>query len=783
VDYFTYENKSIIKLMGKDESGKTVFIHTFFDPYLLVLPKNIDENIKKKIMSVKKPKIKGIEEVEKIIGIEKKKFLKVYAYEPQDTSKIRDAIKDFKEIGHENCFEYSINFAKRFLIDSRISPCEWFEAETSDINGMMFTEDIRNASSGNPKIKKMAFDIESYEEAGKSRIIMISFFGENFRKVVTYKKGSYPDFVEVVSNEKELLERFVHIINEQDPDIIFGYNSDEFDFKLIDERSKELKVKLKIGRDGSEMKFTRRARISAADIQGRVHIDLFNFVSNILSPQLDTEVLTLGDVSSEILQDEKIEMQLEEILESWREGKNLAKLSEYCLKDSELAFRLGEFLLPQIFELSRLIGQTPFDISRMTYSQLVEWYLSRRAFEMGRIIPNQPKYDEIQKRRKRKPYEGGFVKEPEEGLYENIAVLDFKSLYPTIIATHNISPETLNCSCCKGNKVPGLNYHFCEKRRGFISQVIEELVKKRSELKKKLKEDFSERLKLQERALKITTNATYGYLAFVSSKWYCFECAESAAAYGRYYIKKIISEAEKEGFIVIYGDTDSVFITSDDIEKRSREFLNEINNSLPGIMELDFQGVYKRGIFVSTRVGRGAKKRYALIDEKGNLTIRGFETVRRDWCNLAKDVQRNVLRFVLEKNDVDGAVNYVKDVIKKLNEGKIEMKELIIYEQLTKPLEEYEQIGPHVVAARKMMERGRPVGPGMIVMFVIGKGSGSISERAEPFEDMSIERVDTKYYINNQIIPAAMRVLGVLGVSEDELKDKGRQLGLKKFGV
>ena len=101
-------------------------------------------------------------------------------------------------------------------------------------------------------------------------------------------------------------------------------------------------MKLKIGRDGSEMKFTRRARISAADIQGRVHIDLFNFVSNILSPQLDTEVLTLGDVSSEILQDEKIEMQLEEILESWREGKNLAKLSEYCLKDSELAFRLGE---------------------------------------------------------------------------------------------------------------------------------------------------------------------------------------------------------------------------------------------------------------------------------------------------------------------------------------------------------------------------------------------------------------------------------------------------------
>ncbi len=772
---------STIRLTGKDESGETVFVLVDFEPYFYALPDKITPKIKEKILSIKEPKVKRIEEVEKIIGSEKKKLLKIYAFTSTDVPKIRDVIKNFPEIGHENCFEYSINFYKRYLIDNQFNPGEWLEAEGEETEQGLKAKKVKKALPGKTKLKALALDIETYEEGSEARIVMLSLFGDKLKKVLTYKKSSYPEYVEVLNSEKELLERFVEIVRKEDPDIIYGYNSDSFDFKLIHERAEENKVKLKISRDGSELKFTRRARISSAEIQGRVHIDLFNFISNIISPQLQTEVLGLGEVCSEILGDEKIEMQLEEIFEYWRKGENLAKLAEYCLKDSELAYKLGEFLLPQILELCRLIGQTPFDVSRMTYSQLVEWYLSKRAFAMGRIIPNQPKFEEIKRRRARTPYAGGFVKEPIEGLHENIAVLDFRSLYPTIIATHNISPETLNCSCCKGEKVPELNYHFCQKKRGFVSTVIEELVKKRLEIKNKLKKTKNERLKLEERALKITANATYGYFAFPGSKWYCFECAESSAAWGRFYIKKIISEAEKEGFKVIYSDTDSVFLTSEKIKEKTKKFLAKVNASLPGIMELDLQGFYTRGIFVSTRVGRGAKKRYALIDEKGNLTIRGFETVRRDWCNLAKEVQRKVLKLVLEKEDVEGAKKYVKDVIEKIKRREVDIKDLVIYEQLTKPLKDYEQIGPHVIAAQKMKERGEPVGPGMIVMFVIKKGAGSISQRAEPFQDMSIEQVDTDYYINNQIVPAAMRVLSALGVSETELKGGGKQIGLKKW--
>jgi DNA polymerase I/DNA polymerase-2 len=421
----------------------------------------------------------------------------------------------------------------------------------------------------------------------------------------------------------------------------------------------------------------------------------------------------------------------------------------------------------------------------MTYSQLVEWYLSKRAFAMDIIIPNQPKWDEIQRRRDYSPYTGGFVKEPIGGLHEDIAVMDFRSLYPSIIATFNISPETLNCIDCRkdGYKVPEHNYWFCKRKKGFVSTVIKELIDRRAMIKKEMKEKPKEhhRLNNEQLAVKTVTNATYGYFDFASSKWYCHECAESSAAFGRFYIKKVINEAEKEGFTVIYGDTDSMFVKAEsNLEKKVKLFLEKMDKSLPGIIKLDLQGIYKRGIFIPRGVGPGtAKKRYALIDDKGILTIRGLEKVRRDWSNVAKDTQEMVLKLILEKKDVKGAVKYVKYVIKQLNDGKIPLKDLIIIEQLTKPLSEYKAIGPHVVAARKIKERGRPIGEGMPILFVITKGKGSISERSEPFEDVDINDIDNDYYIGHQIIPAALRVLTVLGVTEEELLGESLKSFLK----
>lgn len=796
-DYIDENDQSVIRLFCKDNNGKTVVCLDYnFEPYFYVLPKSGKENeVKKRVEAIKSVKIKRVEIVEKILSGENRRFVKVFCFLSTDVPKVRDIVKEWEDKGLvEEEYEYSINFYKRYLIDNQLEGIGWIEVEGEKIKRKYKADKIIKIkkikpirSDISPKLKLMSFDIESVDEGGKQKIVMLSVKSSNFEKVLTYQRDKhYGKYVEVLKNEKELLEKFVGIVNEKDPDILLGFNSDMFDFQIIQKRADELKVNLTLSRDLSKLKFARRARVSTARLKGRIHVDLFEFISNILSPQLQTEVLTLDSISSELLGDNKIEIEYEEILEDWRKGKDLGKLAEYCLKDSELTLRLGEFILPQIYQLAKLSGQLLFDSVRMTYSQLVEWYLSRKAFAMDIIIPNQPKWDEIQKRREYSPYVGGFVKEPIGGLHEEIAVMDFRSLYPSIIASFNISPETLNCACCRkdGYEVPERDYWFCKKEKGFVSTVIKELIERRANIKngmekmKKYSEEYN-RHNNEQFAVKTVANATYGYFGFAGSKWYCRECADSSAAFGRFYIKKVISEAEKEGFTVIYADTDSMFVKIEgNLKKKVEALLEKINKTLPGIIEMGLQGIYRRGIFIPRGVGPGtAKKRYALIDEKGILTIRGLEKVRRDWSNIAKNTQERVLKLILEKKDVKGAVKYVKDVIENLKQRKVPLKDLIIIEQLTKPLSEYKAIGPHVVAARKIKERGRPIGEGMPIMFVITKGKGSISERSEPFEDVDIKDVDNEYYITHQIVPAALRVLTVLGVTEEELLGES----LKRF--
>lgn len=192
-------------------------------------------------------------------------------------------------------------------------------------------------------------------------------------------------------------------------------------------------------------------------------------------------------------------------------------------------------------------------------------------------------------------------------------------------------------------------------------------------------------------------------------------------------------------------------------------------------MELEYEGYYKRGIFVSTTTG-GAKKRYALIDEDGNIEIKGLEFVRGDWSKVSKETQGKILRFVLNNKEKE-AVEFVEDTIKKIKKGGVEKEKLIISRQLTRNLESYEQIAPHVKVARDLKNRGIKIRRGLIIQYIITKEGKSISEKARWYEEA--KNYDSSYYINNQILPATLRILGVLGYSKsDFLKE---QKNLEKF--
>jgi len=789
VDHIIEGDTGIVRLFCKDNKGKTALVlDSDFKAYFYVEPKKGKLNkYKKKLLDhdFREGKILKVETVEKELFGEKKKLLKIVVKNPRDVYNIRNIIKTWKENKEE--YEYAISFYQRYLIDKQIKPMSWIQVEGKQIKPIQLKKE--------PKLKILAFDIEMMEQDGEEKIIMISFADNNgFKKVLTTWPGKAKS-TEIVPDEKTLLQKLIQTINEQDPDFIVTFNGDGFDFPKIKASAEKHRLDIKIGRDNSNMRLVRRGRISSTKIRGRVHVDLFNFIDHILSPSMKTEVLTLDAVAEELLGLKKRDLKWQNIKESFGSKDGLKELADYCLWDSQLTLKLAKQLLPQVFALSRLTGTTPFDAGRYYYSQLDEAYLMREAFKQKVLIPNNPKQDEIMKRRMKPTYTGGFVVEPQKGIHPDIIVFDFRSLYPTVIITHNLSPETtIDCKHkeCKKNKPTGAEHHFCTKTKGFIPRNLEGIIKQRIKIKdkmKKLKKDSLEFKSLdnQQYALKIIANSIYGYMGYFGAKWYCYLCAATAAAWGRFYIKKSINMIEKEGFEVIYGDTDSVFITMPNIKKsqlmkRSEKFLKKINDQLPGMIQLEFRGMYEGGIFVTVKgIKRGAKKRYALIDKQGNLEIRGFETVRRDWCDLAKDIQHEVLRIILQDKDPDKATKLVRDTIKRLNKKKATLEELTIYTQLVKPLSVYEAIGPHVKVARKMKDRGRPVGQGMIIEYIITKRSGSISDRAEPLEDVKEGEYDPDYYINHQVLPAAMRVLSALGITEQQVLSGKIQAKLGKW--
>lgn len=794
-DYVLEEGKPVVRLWGRSEQGSVLALDRSARPYLFVEPKHpersreLAEELRSAALLEERPDgtresrvPEGAEVLERTFLGSPKTVVRVVLTRPADVPKFRELVKGWASVAE--CYEYGIPFARRYLIDHGLTPLQWASVRGEPEGSALAAAEVRAVErDGYPALRTLAFDIELIEQP-QEQIIMVSLADSaGFRRVLAVGKGRPLPSVEYVQSEQELLERFAALLEERDPDIVVGYNSDRFDFAKISDAAARYKLPLALGRDRAPLELVRRGRESALYLAGRPQVDLYTFVENVLSDSLKTDVLSLDAVARELVGEGKEPMKWKEIEKEWRSGE-LSRLARYCLQDSQVTLKLAEHLLPQLFELCRVAGQTLFDVSRMSYSQLVEWLLIRHAQRAGELVPNLPKYAEVQSRRRAPPYTGGYVLPPKEGIHENIALFDFQALYPSIVITHNISPETLDCMCCtepekRPNAVPGSEHFFCARHRGFVAAVIEQLVQKRLALKRELaaaKGEHATQLENRQHALKILANASYGYYGYAGSRWYSRVCAESITAFGRDYIQKVIAFAQAK-FPVLYGDTDSLFVQMDGAA--IKPFLDQVNAALPGVMELDYKEYYKAGIFVLTKEGAAAKKRYALLDFHDRITIRGFERVRRDWSEVAKSLQEAVLLAVLRDRSVPRAVALAKEAVERVRSGSVPLEELVIHTQVTKPLSEYKQIGPHVVAAQKLYREGRPVYEGMTVSFVISKGSGSISERAEPMEQA--KDYDPEYYVNNQVVPAALRVLSGLGVTEEQLSGTG-QKKLSGFG-
>lgn len=218
------------------------------------------------------------------------------------------------------------------------------------------------------------------------------------------------------------------------------------------------------------------------------------------------------------------------------------------------------------------------------------------------------------------------------------------------------------------------------------------------------------------------------------------------------------------------NETNSQFL---EIKEKAQQFTSRINKNLPEGMELEFEGFFQRGFFVT-------KKRYALIQE-GNIVVKGLELVRRDWAPVAKKTQEKVLRALLEEGSPQKAVKIIQNTIEEIKKGKISLEDLVIHTQLTKNPNEYVQNAPHVMAAKRALKKGRKVGPGTIIRYVVVKGREPISKRAVPLEDADVSQYDPYYYIDNQVLPAVTRIIESVGYPKEDIIHKEKQSSLDAF--
>ncbi|WP_456453484.1 DNA polymerase domain-containing protein, partial [Thermococcus sp.] len=490
-DYITKDGKPIVRIFKKENGEFKIELDTNFQPYIYALLKDDGaiEDVKRITATRGKKEVKIIK-AEKV----RKKFLgrpvevwKLIFEHPQDVPAIRGEIRKHPAV--VDIFEYDIPFAKRYLIDRGLIPME-----------------------GDEKLKLLAFDLETFyhegDEFGKGEIIMISYADESEARVITWKRIDLP-YVEVVSSEREMIKRFIQVVREKDPDVLITYNGDNFDMPYLLKRAEKLGIRLFISRDKEhpEPKMQRMGDRFAVEVKGRIHFDLYPVVRRTIN----LPTYTLEAVYEAVLGKSKSKLNAEEIAAIWETEEGLKKLARYSMEDARATYELGREFFPMEAELAKLIGQSPWDVSRSSTGNLVEWYLLRVAYERNELAPNRPSSEEYQ-RRLRQGYAGAYVKEPERGLWENIVYLDYKSLYPSIIVTHNISPDTLEREGCRNyDTAPGVGYRFCKDFRGFIPSILEELIETRAEIKRKMKATIDpiekKMLDYRQRALKILANS------------------------------------------------------------------------------------------------------------------------------------------------------------------------------------------------------------------------------------------------------------------------------------
>lgn len=873
------DNSPVVRLFGRGADGRSVccFVPDF-EPYFY-LKASGDLNSVATLIINTFPQVKKVEIVKKFepVGYQKakKEMLKITTFLPRDVPEIRNEILNIQNItgaeGIWEVYESDILFRNRFLIDNGLGGMVWVSAEGKPVDPTRYS---RTGPSGNSRcenfacdasfltseftrvenlsiapLKYLSFDIECLPLEGGmpspdvSPIVIMSFcFEPEYRGhktlvlVAKHAKGMDGDVI-CCENETEMLNKFFEIFCEYDPDLVVGYNQQDFDIPYITDRVKTLVAKGQainpvVGRDGSKINYRRFGLITRTEVKGRVVVDALPLVRRAFS----LKQYTLRAVSKEILNREKLDVPPLEMEHYWKDnGEKFRQFVDYARRDSELALELilKLRLLDKYIALAQVSGSLLQEIVDGGQTSMVEMLLLKEFGSRDRVLLPKPADDVSAERYEMSSdLKGGEVLEPKKGLLENVLILDYKSLYPTIMMAHNLCYTTVVTEERPEGKTirPPSGGEFVppDVFMGIVPSILENLLSQRTLTKKRMKKASDENeyrvLDATQLALKILLNSFYGYSGYARARLYSLTLANAVTSFGRTNILNtrdiinnsirkmvlrnetalLLEEADKIlpsdkviGISVAYGDTDSVFVQCISKEDLSLEEISLVGNrlsdivsaSLPDPMELEFEAIAKRALLI-------AKKRYALwlFEPKNSgweskIKVSGMETVRRDWCELTSITLNTVLKLVLIEGDVDKAVEHVRKVVsdvRNLDPGRDAdiIEKLVLTRTLTRRTDSYKNKQPHLTVVENQKKRtGIIPSIGTRIPFVIVAGKGLFVDRAEDPDYVREHNVpiDVDYYVKKQILPPVERILAVFGAEMSSLDFDARQKGLFDF--
>ena len=761
------DNKTVVHIFGRLENGQSFVATKKFSPYFFVRKSDFHNlKIKARFSETKFKNFDG----EEVVKLE---------FDNQI-----DLNKAYKEL-HESIetYEADLKPQMRFIIDNDLLSNIEIEGEyqSSDKIDRIYFEPKISPLSGEsftPKLKVISLDTEC---DSKGKLYCVGLYGENYKRNFMVTKNELKNTISC-KTEEECLEKFKSELLKLDPDIIIGWNVIDHDLSYLQKLFRKHKIPFDIGRTNDEPRFRIESNFfksSSINIPGRQVLDGINLIKDPLikeAPSIkfaDYESFTLEDVSQAIIGRGKLlkgKDRNKEIESLYKEGsaKSQQKLVDYNLMDCELVYEILKKtkMIELAIERSQLTGLT-FD--RLTGSIVAFDSLYIRETRKNKLVSPTNKYKQKETRIK-----GGYVHSTNAGVYKNVLVLDFKSLYASIIQTFNIDPASFLGKKEEKGCIKAPNDACFKNTDGLLPQILRRLHNAREKAKKENRE-------LSNYAIKTIMNSFWGVLASPNLRYFDLDMANAITHFGRFIVQLTAKEIEKMGYKTIYSDTDSVFVETK-LDKNKANVLGikiakDINNfyedyvrknyGRKSYLELEFEKQYISMIIPQVRGGDvAAKKRYAgLIEKSGKeeVEVIGLEAIRGDWTDAAQDFQMKLLDKLFHDQPIE---SFIRDYLRKIRSGKLDEK-LIYRKSIRKDLKDYTKTTPpHVKAARKMDSLESNV----IEYYITVDGP-------EPIQKLK-HKIDYEHYVEKQIKPIAQQILSLFNKKFEDIAQESKQTKL-----